>query len=257
MTFKKVEFNPEKPIAQVNCDKHGEYGSQHIIGRIWSPCPQCMADSFAAEEKRIADELRIERIAAWERRIGQAGIPDRFRDRTLQSYQAATDEQQKTLSTCAKYAHHFDEVLKRGASLILCGKPGTGKTHLAVGIGLHAMHHFHSTVMFTTAMRMMRMVTDTYDRGSEKTVTRVVGELVFPDLLIIDEVGVQVGSDNEKRIFFDVLNERYEKRKPTIFLSNLDIAGVKSFLGERVYDRLKEDGCKYLSLDWASYRGKK
>lgn len=257
MSFQKLQFDTDQAPQMRRCDKHGDYESRHIVSRLWSGCPVCVEDSFKAEEKRLAEEQRAQQVAAWEQRIGQAGIPDRFRDRSLLNYAAESDEQQKVLSYCLQYANRFEEVRQRGKSLILLGKPGTGKTHLAVGIGMHAMEQHHATVLFTTAMRMMRMVTDTYDKGSDKSATRVIAELVYPDLLIIDEIGVQVGSDNEKRIFFDVLNERYEKRKPTIFLSNLDINGVKSFLGERVYDRLKEDGCKYLTLDWPSYRGKK
>ena len=74
------------------------------------------------------------------------------------------------------------------------------------------------------------------------------------DLLIIDEVGVQRGSDFEKETFFDVINERYENMRPTIILSNLTIEEIKVFLGERVFDRLRENGGKAFLLDWPSYR---
>jgi DNA replication protein DnaC len=80
--------------------------------------------------------------------------------------------------------------------------------------------------------------------------------MVFPDLLILDEVGVQFGSDTEKLLLFDVLNERYEQRKPTLLLSNLALDGVKAFLGERIYDRLREDGAEAVVFDWDSWRGR-
>ena len=75
-----------------------------------------------------------------------------------------------------------------------------------------------------------------------------------PDLLILDEVGVQFGSDFERNTLFDVLNERYELRKPTIFLSNLGREDLAEFLGERVMDRLREDGATVVPFDWPSYR---
>ena len=80
---------------------------------------------------------------------------------------------------------------------------------------------------------------------------------MFPELLILDEVGVQFGSETEKLMLFDVLNERYEKRKPCVLLSNLAIDDVKAFLGERVFDRLREDGGEAVAFDWESYRGRK
>ena len=54
----------------------------------------------------------------------------------------------------------------------------------------------------------------------------------------------------------DVLNERYEKRKPCLLLSNLAIDDVKAYLGERIFDRLREDGGEAVAFDWASHRGK-
>lgn len=239
-----------------DCEKHGSYDARHIIGKIWSGCPHCTAESFEAEKRQQEERAREERIRSWERRMGQAGIPERFRDRTLKSFVATTEGQQHALAVAAKYANEFDKIAERGSGLLMCGKPGTGKTHLAVGIGLHVMDKFNSVVLFTTVMRAVRRVKDTYSKSSEKTEAQAIAELVFPDLLILDEVGVQFGSDTEKLILFDVLNERYEKRKPTIFLSNKDLEGVKAFLGERVYDRLREDGSEYLSFTWESYRGK-
>ena len=74
-----------------------------------------------------------------------------------------------------------------------------------------------------------------------------------PDLLILDEVGVQFGSDFEKQILFDVLNERYEKLKPSILLSNIPGDQLADYLGERVTDRLRENGGKMIGFDWDSY----
>lgn len=243
-------------VKAATCDKHGDYESRHVIGKIWAGCPQCTAESFAAEKRQQEERAREERIRSWERRIGQAGIPERFRDRSLKSFKADTPAQQHALAVCAKYANEFDQVLERGSCILMCGKPGTGKTHLAVGIGMHVMDKFSSVVLFTTVMRAVRKVKETYNKNSEQTEAQAIAELVFPDLLILDEVGVQFGSDTEKLVLFDILNERYEKRKPTIFLTNKDLEGFKAYIGERVYDRLREDGCEYISFTWDSYRGK-
>lgn len=237
------------------CDKHGAYESRHIIGKVWSACGACTAESFAAEKVQQEERAKEERRRSWERRIGQAGIPERFRDRTLASFIAANADQKAALATCTRYAENFADVMRRGSCILMCGKPGTGKTHLAVGIGMHVMDQFHAPVLFTTVLRAIRTVKDTYNRGSEKTEAQAIAELVYPDLLILDEVGVQFGSETEKLILFDVLNERYEKRRPTIFLTNKDREEFKAYMGERVFDRLREDGCEYITFTWDSYRG--
>ena len=111
-------------------------------------------------------------------------------------------------------------------------------------------------VLFITVQRAIRRVRDTWSRDSAETESQAIGTLVFPDLLILDEVGVQTGSEFEKNLIFDILNERYEKRRPSLLLSNLELADVRAYLGERVFDRLREDGGMAVPFDWASHRGK-
>jgi DNA replication protein DnaC len=100
----------------------------------------------------------------------------------------------------------------------------------------------------------IRSVKDTWSKGSEKSETQAIEHLAYPDLLILDEVGVQFGSDFEKQILFDVLNDRYEKRKPCLLLSNIAPGELSGYLGERVADRLREDGGKLIAFDWDSHR---
>ena len=238
------------------CATHGPFEAKCFIGSIWSKCPTCSAEAAAKEKTEREAKERDDRRQAWQRRIGEAGIPERFQNRSLQSFTAETDAQATALQFANTYADGFDDTLATGRSALFIGKPGTGKTHLAVGIGLRIMHRDNRTALFTTVMRAIRRVKDTWGRESRETETQAIAALVFPDLLILDEVGVQFGSDTEKLILFDVLNERYEKRRPTLMLSNLGLDDVRAFLGERIFDRLREDGGESIVFDWESYRGK-
>jgi DNA replication protein DnaC len=74
--------------------------------------------------------------------------------------------------------------------------------------------------------------------------------------LIIDEVGMQFGSDTEKMIIFDIIDGRYNNMLPTILISNLELSEVKELIGDRSIDRLREDGGVVVAMKWASNRGK-
>src|SRR5690606_23131134 len=100
----------------------------------------------------------------------------------------------------------------------------------------------------------IRAVKDTYRRDSTQTEAEAIASFVTPDLLILDEVGVQFGSDTEKLILFEIINGRYESMKPTIVISNLAIGELEAYLGERAFDRLREGGGKAVVFDWPSYR---
>lgn len=251
------ELMAEMPTKTEVCEKHGEYLSRNFIGRVWSRCPKCADEKEAADKLEEEKKARAEKRLRWETKIGAAGIPERFQTRTLDTFEAATPAQKHALEFAREYAANFTQALKTGRCALFVGRPGTGKTHLAVGIGLRIMGAENRTVLFTTVMRAIRRVKDSWAKESQETETQAIAALTFPDLLILDEVGVQFGSDFERNIMFDVLNERYEKRRPTILLSNLNKDELIGFLGERVFDRMREDGGKFVAFDWDSYRSKR
>lgn len=244
-----------QPPRAGNCPKHGAFESRHLFGRIWSQCPACVAEEEAAEKAAEDAKARAQRLQAWQAQLGDSGIPERFHTRTLATFVAQTAPQRRALDFANAYVDGFADVLKTGRCAIFVGKPGTGKTHLAAGIGLRLMGRDKRTVLFTTVMRAIRRVKDSWSRDSRVSESQAIASMVKPDLLILDEVGVQFGSDTEKLILFDVLNERYEKRRPTLVLSNLSLPDVEQYLGERIFDRLREDGGEAVVFDWESHRG--
>jgi DNA replication protein DnaC len=238
-----------------SCDKHGPFESRKLFGAAWSRCSKCAEEAQAEERRKQAEQMAENNRRAWEAKIGRAGIPERFRDRELSAYVATTEGQQRALKFAQTYADKFNEVIETGKSALFIGKPGTGKTHLAIGIALHVMREHKRSALFITVMRAIRSIKDTWRKDSELSEAEAIEDLVFPDLLILDEVGIQFGSDAEKLLLFDVLNERYERRKPTLMLSNLTAPEVAAYLGERVMDRLREDGGQAIVFDWQSHRG--
>ena len=255
MSLEKV-LNQKRPTEERNCPKHGAYTSTNYIRDYWTECPECMAIKRKEVEKEEEEKFRQEKLERerrrWMAKINGALIPERFKDRTLKSYVAKTSGQQKALAFATEYAENFDLVIKQGRSSIFVGKVGTGKTHLAVGIALSIMQQQRSPV-FVTVQRLIRRVKDSW-RTKEETESEVIDAFGSPDLLILDEVGVQFGSEFEKQLLFDVLNERYEKLKPSILLSNIPSEQLSDYLGERVTDRLRENGGALIGFNWDSYR---
>ena len=132
-----------KPDEQRQCETHGEYTSKNFLGAHWTACPVCTEEQKQAEAEQEAEKAieqeRKRRELRWRAKLGGASIPERFRDRTLESYKAETPGQEKALAFAKEYAENFDQVMETGRCAIFVGKPGTGKTHLAIGIALHIM----------------------------------------------------------------------------------------------------------------------
>lgn len=232
------------------CEKHGPYEAFRA-GNNWSGCDKCW--DIQQEEIRNAESKKSKR-ELWEKNVLGAGIPQRFTAKTLDTFEAVTEDQAYAKAWAVDYAHSFPEVMKEGRSAVFLGGPGTGKTHLACGIGLRVMGKWQSTVMFSTVQRLMRRVKESWTRGALETESQAIAVFTKPDLLILDEIGVQFGSDFEKQMLFDILNERYENCRPCILLSNLTLDGVREYLGERIADRLRENRGMVIVFNWRSYR---
>lgn len=225
----------------------------------WSGCPVCAdeqteienAERKEQERQDMAKKAAALKAKDWQDKMQRCGIPPRFTDRTFANYVAEDQEQQKALEYAMEYASGFDEAPGRCAMFI--GTPGTGKTHLAMAIGLDLLEKGKS-VLAITVLRAVRRIKDTWGKNSTETESEAVESLVWPDLLILDEVGVQFGSETEKNLLFDVINERYEQRKSTLLISNLNSSEVEKYLGERIIDRMREDGGRCIVFRWKSYR---
>lgn len=233
------------------CKTHGKYRAIILNGHS-SPCPECMSSRLLGERQEQSQKLSEEHnqlIAAG--LLKRAAIPPRFADRTLDSFVVSNDGQERALGAARAYVESFTK--SAGQSLILCGGVGAGKTHIAIGIA-HELIRRQCVCVFTSVIGAIRSVKETYNRNSDITEREAIANLIRPDLLILDEVGVQFGSDAEKLILFEIINGRYENRKSTIVISNLAMAALSEYLGERVVDRLREDGGRLVVFDWPSFR---
>ncbi|MNQ99455.1 hypothetical protein D3C85_1151890 [compost metagenome] len=67
-------------------------------------------------------------------------------------------------------------------------------------------------------------------------------------------MGAGWGSQSELIYLFEVVNARYEKRKPTLFAGNVSRAEVRAAVGDRVADRLNERGGLRFNFRWESER---
>lgn len=248
-------------FEDARCDTHGPF--QRRVLQPWpgapairGKCPECAeaeGRAAAAETKR---REALERQLEVRRLTGLAGIPPRFADRSFAAYQAETTGQRTALGVCRRFAQDFPAQRERGRSLVLTGGPGTGKTHLACAIANAVMADHLAVARFVTVSDMLRRIKETYRKDATMGEGEVIRGFVACDLLVLDEIGVQVGSEHEKLLLFEVLNGRYQELRPTILLSNLSADELEDFLGHRVMDRFRECGT-VLAFDWDSYRGRR
>lgn len=241
-----------EPLTRIDyCENHGEFENVSERQNVWKGCPHCKEEAVAAEKTK----RRKEQDQAWQNRLENANIPRRYWNHTLASFIADSDAKRKALDFATAYLEDFDTVRQTGRCAVFIGHPGTGKTHLACAIGLGILRRYNCGVIYTTAQEMIRRVRDTWRKDSQISTTDLIAAWTRTGLLILDEVGVQNGSENEKNILFEVIDGRYRAMLPTLILSNQECRDVEASIGERAFDRLRENGGELVIFDWSSQRG--
>lgn len=146
------------------------------------------------------------------------------------------------------------ELVEDGRSLILLGKPGRGKTHLAIAMAYKAIQNGYDALFTTAAALLNRLhrASDTGDLEAEITA------FVDPDVLVIDELGYLSYGPDAANLLFQVVDRRYLKGKPMVFTSNKAPSDWGTVLhdpdlAEAIVDRVLERG-EELLLKGKSYR---
>ena len=110
----------------------------------------------------------------------------------------------------------LSEYVERCENVIALGNSGTGKSHIALGLGLAACQHGLS-VGFAAAAALVHELLEARD---DKRLLRIQRQLASYKLLIIDELGYVPLSQTGAELLFEVFSQRYE-RSSTIVTSNL------------------------------------
>ena len=145
------------------------------------------------------------------------------------------------------------EWVERRENVIALGPSGTGKTHIALGLGLSACQKGLS-VGFVTAAALVHELMEARD---ERRLLRLQKQMVSHKLLIIDELGFVPLSKTGAELLFELISQRYE-RGATLITSNLPFEEwTETFGSERLtgalLDRLTHH-VNILEMNGESYR---
>ena len=145
------------------------------------------------------------------------------------------------------------EFIERKECVLALGNSGTGKTHLALALGLAACQKGYR-VRFTTAAAMVHELMEAKD---ERRLLRFQKQLASYELLIVDELGFVPLSKSGAELLFEVFSQRYE-RGSTLVTSNLPFQEWTEVLGSErltgaLLDRLTHH-VHILEMNGESYR---
>jgi DNA replication protein DnaC len=148
------------------------------------------------------------------------------------------------------------DFVTEGGSVIFLGKPGRGKTHLAISIAYRALQNGFDA-LFTTAAELIDHLSAATREGKMREALAVY---LRPHVLVVDEVGYLTYGDDAANVLYHVVNDRQIRRRSMIFTTNKHpkrwgAALHDEDLAEAIVDRILERG-RLIRLDGPSLRTK-
>jgi len=148
------------------------------------------------------------------------------------------------------------EFVTEGRCLILGGKPGRGKTHLAVAIAYRAIQNGFDA-LFVTAAELIDHLSAAFRSGR---LADALATYLHPAVVVVDEVGYLTYGTDAANMLFHVVNERHRKKRAMIFTTNKPLSAWGRVLhdedlAQAIVDRILERG-RLLLLDGPSMRTK-
>jgi DNA replication protein DnaC len=148
------------------------------------------------------------------------------------------------------------DFVTEGRCLILHGKPGRGKTHLAVAIAYRAIQNGFDALFVTAA----ELIDDLSAGFREGRFGEALIRYTHPHVLVVDEVGYLTYGTDAANMLFHVVNDRHKRRRPMIFTTNKPLKSWGAVLHDddlahAIVDRILERG-RILHLDGPSLRTK-
>lgn len=148
------------------------------------------------------------------------------------------------------------DFVTEGRCVIFGGKPGRGKTHLAVAIAYRAIQNGFDA-RFVTAAELIDELSAAFRGGR---LADALATYIHPGVLVVDEVGYLTYGTDAANMLFHVVNDRHRKKRAMIFTTNKPLSAWGRVLHDEdlahaIVDRILERG-RVLTLDGPSLRTK-
>lgn len=229
----------------IKCDIHGVKRVRRKGEHTKAFCPICAVEKLKEENDDLRREETEKALNKNKRWLRQRSITTskEVLNMTFENFKTADEETKQNKEKALNQARLY--LKGKNGNVLLTGKFGTGKTHLAMAILNKLNEHTDKKLMFVAIDELMMRIKGAFgDNSSPYQEDKIIAEICEADILVLDDLGTEVGSFNRQsqagdfsvRILNGILNGRTSK--PTIFTTNLGKEQMKQIYDGRIMSRL-------------------
>jgi DNA replication protein DnaC len=141
------------------------------------------------------------------------------------------------------------EFANQGHSMMLTGRTGCGKTHLAIA----AAKQLSRQAIFVTVPELLLEIRSTFN--GEDSESRLIRRYARAELLVLDDLGAEKTTEYSIQTLYTIISRRNREEAQTIVTTNLDLTQIAESLGDRIASRLAE--MKIVKINMPDYRQKR
>lgn len=217
----KIESGPKKICCNI-CEDVGFIEVETKDGMRYRPC-------------KCREMAKIQKI--WE----QSGISVNDIDKSFSNFETWNIQIRDMKDKATSYYRQFENIKKeRTNSIMLCGNPGCGKTHLALALANNLLKKKQLPVVY---MPYRDVITDLkHHMTDEEYYKRTLSKYQNCEVLLIDDLFKGKINETDINIMFELINYRYLNRLPMIISTEFTIEKLLSFdeaIGSRIYEMSK------------------
>lgn len=224
-------------------------------------CPHCFGTGMEVVSGEGARRCRCQAPDNRQRLFSSARIPPRYQHCTIQDYIAPNDELSKWAAKVEAQNVIEDYLSLDGRGLLFTGPVGVGKTHLAVAILRELIERYQVRGLFYQFGALLRQIQDSYNPVSQSSELSVLEPVFEADVLVLDELGASKPTDWVRDTMMQIINNRYNEKRLTIFTTNYSDSRKNEKEGEILEDRIGVplrsrlyEMCKTVVIEGEDYR---
>ena len=219
----------------------------HVFGMEKTVQPRCRCEVLEFE-RGVTEAVERKEKNEIERKFSLDNLGERFQNCRFDTF-ILKEGNRKAAEMARGYALNFGDY--GGESLLIWGKPGNGKSHLAAAV-CHEIRAKGFIPVFQTMPELLERIRNTFNKKSHESEREIMDALRECDLLVLDDIGAEKVTDWVLDVLFRIIDGRYRNKKPTMFTTNFSPTDLlyrfmperptaeQEIAAKRIHDRILE-----------------